>query len=110
MLISIDESSFSRTTKLTNSWLMKGVSQELQNICFEGSTSLITSISSTGIVFASKTSGPVDGLMFVEYLKRLKTVLKEDFEIDIENCLIIMDNATIHRSKVTSSFIEDNKL
>ena len=106
MLISINESSFSRTTKLTNSWLMKGVSQELLNICFEGSTSLITSISSTGIVFAFKTSGAVDGLMFVEYLKRLKQVLKEDFEINIENCLIIIDNATIHRSKVTWSFKE----
>ena len=42
---------------------MKGVSQELQNICFEGSTSLITSIRLTGIVFAAKISGPVDGLL-----------------------------------------------
>ena len=32
MLISVDESSFSRATKLSNSWLMEGFDQELQNI------------------------------------------------------------------------------
>ena len=110
MLIRIDESSFSRATKLTNSWLMKVVNQELQNICFEDSSSLIILISSSGIVFASKTSGSVNSLMFVEYLKRLKQILKEDFEINIMNCLIIMDNATTHRSKITTNFIEEKNL
>ena len=66
---------------------MNGVSQELQNNCFKGSTSLITSVSTTGIVSASKTSGLADGLMFVEYPKRLKKVLKEDFKINIKKLL-----------------------
>ena len=100
MLISIDESFSSRATKLTNSWLMKGVNQQLKNICIEDSTSLITSISPSRIVFASKTSGFVNNLIFVEYLKRLIQTLKEDFEINIMSCLIIMDNTTTHRSKL----------
>ena len=108
MLISVDESSFSRATKLSNLWLMKGFDQELQNIWFDGSTSLITSITSTGIVFGINTSGSVDGSIFAEYLRRLKQMLKDDLDVSIENCLLFMDNATTHRSEVAMKFMNEN--
>ena len=109
-MISFDESSFYWATKLTNLWLTKGVNQELQNICFEDSASLITSMSSSRIVIDSKTSESVNSFMFVKYLKRLKQTLKEDFDINIKSWLIIMNYVSTHRRKITTNFNEENNL
>ena len=48
VLINIDETTFSRDTKITHSWLPKGRDSELMNIWYSNSTSLITSITSLG--------------------------------------------------------------
>ena len=69
MLINIDESSFSRLTKLNYSWLKRGQPWKLNNIGFINSTSLITAMTSTGKVFAANTYGSVNTLIFIEYDK-----------------------------------------
>ena len=46
VLINIDETTFSRDTKITHSWLLKERDSELMNIWYSNSTSSITSITS----------------------------------------------------------------
>ena len=60
MLINIDETYFSRYMKLTHSWLQKGADRELMNIWYTNSASMITSITSSGEVFAISTTGAVN--------------------------------------------------
>ena len=64
ILISIDELLFSRTIKLVHLLSWRGKTQDLQNIRFQSSTLFLTSISSTRMVNAVNTTGPVNCEMF----------------------------------------------
>ena len=78
ILINVDESSFSRTTKTMYSWSKRGEASELTNIGFNNSTSLITAISSTGKVFAVNTKGPVNSSLLLKFLKSLRRFIEEE--------------------------------
>ena len=98
MLINIDESSFSRTTKQTHSYLKKGKAWKLGNIWSSSSTSLITVITSKGNVFAANTKELVNSSMFLEFMAKLRTFIRGSYNIQKHRCLFILDNASTHCS------------
>ena len=107
MHINIDETSFSRWTKLEYSWSRKGKTRELLNIGYTDLTSLITSITSSGKVLAANTKGPVNASMFIKYLLNLDKFVEEVWSTNMSKWLIILDNATTHRSKRRLNFVRN---
>ena len=65
----------------------------------------MTAIFSTGSVIAAKSSGSINSELFVDLLNVLAKFI-EDEEIGFQSCLVILDNASIHRSKTTIEKIE----
>ena len=104
MLINIDETSFSRWTKLEYSWSRKGETRELLNIGYTYSTSLIVSTTSSWKVLAANTKGPVNASMFIQYLLNLDKFVEEVWSTNMSKWLIILDSATTHKSKKTTEF------
>ena len=104
MLINIYETSFSRWTKLEYSWSRNGEMRELLNIGYTDSTSLITSITSSGKVLAANTKGPVNASLFIQYLLNLDKFVEEVWSTNMSKWRIILENAATHRSKKTTEF------
>ena len=110
MVINVDESSFSRTTKLAHSWLKKGKPIKLNNIWYSSSTSLITAITSKGNAFAANTDGSVNSSIFLEFLKRLWWFIEEECRTKIDKCLFILDNAATHRSNNVIKYWQNRRI
>ena len=109
-LINIDETLFSRATKSTHSWLLKGIEWSVNNIWYTNSWSLITAITSTGSVYGAIYSNSVDAKIFVKFLKELKCFIQNKAKKDMRDCLILLDNAPTHHSKIVKDFIKNEKL
>ena len=105
MLVNVDESSFSRLTKKCYSWIPKGKQQIIKNIWFLNSWSLVTAITSTGSVMAAKSDKSVNSELFVNFMKELVMFIKEREGCDARNCLVIMDNASVHRAEITKQYL-----
>ena len=82
----------------------KSETRELLNIGYTDSKSLITSITSSGKVLAANTKEPVNASMFIQYLLNLDKFVEEVWSSNMSKWLIILDNATTHRSKKTTEF------
>ena len=106
VLINIDESSFTRLTKKDFSWIPKGREQIVKSITMRNSWSLVTAIFSTSSVIATKSSGSINSELFVDFLNVLAKFIEDEEKIGFQNCLVILDNASIHRSKTTVEKIE----
>ena len=109
-LINIDETLLSRATKSTHSWLIKGIEWSVNNIWYTNSWSLITTITSTGSVYAAIYSNSVDAKIFVKFLKELKCFIYNKAKKDMRDCLILLDKAPTHHSKIVKDFIRKEKL
>ena len=83
LLINIDETMFSRSTKASHSWSTKGKEWALMNIWYSNSTSLITAITSNGDVFAADTNGSVTGKMLIKFIDELEIFLWQNSKISI---------------------------
>ena len=83
ILINIDETLFSRTTRPSYSWLERGKEWSIGNIWCTNSTSLITAITSTGSVYASSISDSVKESRIVDYFQGLKEFIQDKLKIDI---------------------------
>ena len=110
ILINIDESMFSRTTKANYSWSEKGKESKLMNIWFSNSTSLITVITSFGDTLSANINGSVTNTILIKFLQELQIFLTSKIQTQIRNWLIIVDNASIHRCKAIKSFIKQENL
>ena len=110
ILINIDETLFSRTTRPIYSWLERGKEWSIGNIWCTNSTSLITSITSTGSIYASSISDSAKGSTIFDYFQGLKEFIQDKLKIDIRRWLILFDNAPTHRSKVVKEFIKEESL
>ena len=106
LLINIDESSFTWFTKKNFSWIPKGRKQIIKNICFRNSCSLITAILTTGGVLAAKSTGWINSSIFIDFLKELVKFIKDKEQFEQENYLIMLDNASIHRSDCVKAYLE----
>ena len=77
---------------------------------FYNSCWLITAISSTGSVIAVKTSWRVNSIIFIEFLKKLVRFINNKELVDPRRCLILLDNASIHRSKSAMTYFKNESL
>ena len=110
LLINIDETMFTRTTMASRSWSVKGKENNLMNICFSNSTSLMTAITSFGDVLSAETRGSVTSKHFIKFLVKLKSFIYDTIGLWMHKWLIIVDNASTHRSREVKDYIEENKL
>ena len=109
LLINIDESSFSRLTKKDFSWIPKGKEQIIKNIWFRNSWSLMTAITTSGSVLAAKSDCSITSELFIEFLTKLDRFVQDE-KTSLQNCLIILDNASIHRSAKAREYMKNEGL
>ena len=68
VLVNVDESSFSRSTKANYSWSLKGSSSSISNIIFWGSISIVSAITSNGVSIGGIRKGTIDSNSFIKYI------------------------------------------
>ena len=110
MLINVDETSFSRLTKKSFSWIPKGKEQIIKSIWFRNSWSLVTAITSTGGVIAMKRIGSIKSILFIEFLRELIKFIKEDERINPIHWFVMLDNASIHRAEIVQKYMQSENL
>ena len=110
ILINIDEITFSRLTKKNLSWIPKGKEQIIKNICFKNSWSLVTAITSIGSVIAAKRIGTITSVLIIEFLRELIWFIKDCEKVEPKDCLIMLDNATVHRTEIVRKYMKRENL
>ena len=106
LFINIDEASFSYKTKYDRSWLKRGWSNEVTNISFKGSQSIILGIASNGAWLASPLTKRNNSYSFLQFLQTLMKWIVFDLNIDTTNVILMMDNWSIHKTKKIISYLE----
>ena len=101
LLINVDESVFSRTSKINYSWSTKGVCAELKNTPFSGSTSMILSILSNGFWMCLLTSYKINSHVSIMFIDKQKKWVSEWNNFNYANIILTMDNCSSHRSLKT---------
>ena len=76
LLINIDESSFSSSTKSSYSWNLKVAPSNRSTKIFRGSISIISAILSNGISIKGIKIGTIWSSSFIEYVDHMLAVLK----------------------------------
>ena len=104
LLVNIDESSFSNSTKKNYSWLEKGKSCALNNIVFQNSINVISCITSNGLSINLFKYISSTAKIFISFLKYLFKYLKEEEGIKPEEVGIILDNCAIHRAHIVKYY------
>ena len=110
LLINVDESTLSRSTKINYTWTLRGVSASAKNIKFSKSMNLVTAIWSSGSSYSAITKGTLNSQGFLCFLKHMISNIKETEDIDPIDIMLILDNAPIHQANVVLEFINTSKL
>ena len=108
--MNIDEAMFSRSTKATYSWSLKGKESKLMNIWFSNSASLITAITSLGDVFAAEPADLFNKKLIIQVLEELERFMIENIGISIDKWLFIVDKASIYRCRQVKDYIARKSL
>ena len=74
ILVNVDESAISNSTKTNYSWGPKGISQSISSINIRGSISIVTAILSCGLTITGIRKGTVRSSTFIEYIKHLLSI------------------------------------
>ena len=102
----IDEAWFSRNLTRKRSWFRKGSEDIVTNIKYSGSVSLISWIISSGSTFNATVSGSINSKIFVEHLNKLMKFLLKNEWSKPNRILILLDNASSHRSQIAKDFLK----
>ena len=76
ILINIDESSISKSTKTNYSWGSKGIPLNFSTLKIRGSISLITAIFLNGISVTGIRKGTINSEVVIEFVKNLLIIWK----------------------------------
>ena len=98
LIINVDESTFSRTSKINYSWSKKGRCVELKNTPFSGSVSMILAIFSNGCWMCLLTPQSINSNIFIYFVNKLKGWLEESNQFGYTNVTLILDNCPSHQS------------
>ena len=98
-LINIDETSFSRLMKNEYSWIRKGENETINNIWFSNSMSMISAITSEGSTISWWVNGSINSDIFSKFIRNLKEFMMKNMKLPLDKVLLILDNASIHKSK-----------
>ena len=99
IVVNIDETLFSNSTKFNYSWAPKGQSNYCWNISFKGSMSFIGAITNRGDWYFENLNQNNWAKLFLQYLENLMRWMKEDLEVEPDRVLLLLDNSPIHTSK-----------
>ena len=77
ILINVDKSTFSQSTKSNYSWSRRGQPSNLSSIIFKGSISIISAIMSNGMSFTGIRVDTIKSKTFVEYIGHLLSICKK---------------------------------
>ena len=58
----------------------------------------------------AKSDKSITSRHFIGFLERLLEFIKVREGVDIQRCLIILDNASVHRAKMTQQYMKTNGL
>ena len=82
----------------------------ITNIKFQNSVSLISAICTNGFAFNAISYGTVNGAVFSKFLDKLSEEIKLQKWQELSEYILLMDNCSIHRSKLVKEFLVDNKI
>ena len=105
-ILNVDESLFSRDTKILYSQFRKGSKQPIKNIFIKSSVTIMSAISSFGKTYNVLKTDSYKGSDFIQFMK---DVIQDLNEIGYESNKIgvILDNWSIHRSKLSMEFLKN---
>ena len=108
-IVNIDESLFSKNTRILYSWSTKGEKQPIKNINFANSVSIISAITSRGSSFNALKKGTWKSNDFKEFVKDIINKLNL-WGYASNKIGIILDNWSIHRSNLSLEFLKAQKI
>jgi hypothetical protein len=109
-IVSIDESVLRSTDHRRYSWVKRGkavIETTRQTLV---STNIIGAVSSDGNVYFTVNRGRTNSLTFTYFLSKLITHLDAESPSWRETTVMMMDNASYHRSKMTRAFLSRNRV
>ena len=109
LMINIDESSISRGTLKSRSWLRKGENWIIQNEVFRNSISIICSIISNGHYFIKPFTTSINSSDFMEYFKEMIRSVWNESKANYSHMLVILDNSSTHRSRLWLDLLKEEK-
>ena len=107
LIVNIDESSYSRSTKFNYTWLPKNKSCPVINIKWKGSIVCLFGLWSDGNWASALSHKTTDSARFWRFLVIIKAFLELWSSKSIGKVIITMDNASIHSSKKTNKVITE---
>ena len=105
IVVKIDETLFSRSTKINYSWTKKGVWANVNNSTLIGSLSLLAAITNKGDWFISNLLTRNNSDNFITFIENLMAWLQKDLCIEACRIVLMMDNCRIHTSKKTKKLL-----
>lgn len=106
LLINIDECSVSRHTRERMSWSAKGYDQEFNALCFRGSVSVITAVSSDGWHFSHVHSSSIGGAKFSGFIKDLAKFLRSSYRTPNRRIIVFLDNSSVHKARTVTAALK----
>ena len=107
-ILNMDETTINGDTKNNYTWLIRGTSGSVKNICINGSANLKTTISSTGSSYSDITKWTTDSRVIMEYLKELFQMVQNREHIPPNKTLLVLDSTPYHRAGVVMDFLESS--
>ena len=105
VVVNNDETLFSNDTKINYSWKIKNEPNNVSNISFRGSLSLIGAITNKGDWYYSNLIENNSSDVFIKYLEKLMQWVECDLGVDLSRVLLLMDNSPIHTSYKWSKYM-----
>ena len=110
LLINVDESTLSTSTKTNYTWTLKGVPASAKNTKSIKSMNLITWIWSSGSSYSAVAKGTMNSKGFLCFLKHLIEDIKGMENVDPNEILLILDNVPVHQANIILEFINESRL
>ena len=110
LTINVDESSFSNELWNERSWLKRGVNSEIKSMRFRGSVSLILAVTSDGDYFGATIKSRLNSDSFIDFILKLEDWIEQRNIRNGREIIVILDNCSIHRSKVTKEALKETKI
>ena len=105
IVLSIDETLFSNSTKINYSWIANNKANIWSNSSFQGSLSIIAAITCKGDWFISNLTSNNNSDNFIWFVEHLMTWLRDDIGVQTNRIVLLMDNSRIHTSIKCKKFL-----
>ena len=104
LLINIDETTLSKTTKANYSWTPAGKNGETLNAKYINSMNIVLAICSNGSWLEMLTNDTLNAERFLIFLQNLKSWLDENHNFRFKKIWILLDNLSSHRTQKVIDF------